>query len=269
MTKEIERLLDETAEKARMESELQTARVVQSTLFPSEDYRDETIEVKGFYEPASECGGDWWYYNQIGNRTYFWIGDATGHGVPAALVTSAARSASEIIEQFHDLPLSQIMTFMNRAIYGVAQGNVMMTFFLGCFDHSNGQFGYCNSSHDTPYLIPPKFGDALTKNDIIPLQENNGPRLGQDEHADFEETWIDLPPGSKIIFYTDGVTELVNAEGKQFGDRKFIRTLIKSFNKEDELYFAMENLYAELEQFRDKTPLNDDVTYFMFHYQAA
>ena len=73
MTKEIKRLLAETAEKARMESELQTASLVQSTLFPEGNYDGDQVEIKGFYQPASECGGDWWYYTQVGQKTYFWI----------------------------------------------------------------------------------------------------------------------------------------------------------------------------------------------------
>ncbi|MCB0386337.1 MAG: HAMP domain-containing protein, partial [Bdellovibrionales bacterium] len=110
MTQEIKRLLAETAEKARMETELATAKTVQATLFPETNFRSGSIEIKGYYEPASECGGDWWYYNKVGNKTFLWIGDATGHGVPAALVTSAARSASRILEEMPELPLSKVLS---------------------------------------------------------------------------------------------------------------------------------------------------------------
>ena len=71
MTVEIKRLLKETAEKARMESELLTAHTVQETLFPPSHFKNDILEIMGFYQPASECGGDWWFYNQKENKTFF------------------------------------------------------------------------------------------------------------------------------------------------------------------------------------------------------
>ncbi len=104
MAAEVSRLLDQTAEKARMESELQTAKTVQETLFPETRAKIGPLAIAGYYEPASECGGDWWHYCQIGNKIFLWIGDATGHGAPAALITSAAKSASTIIERLNISP---------------------------------------------------------------------------------------------------------------------------------------------------------------------
>ena len=87
MASEIQRLLEETAEKSRMENELKTAKLVQNTLFPEGDFKNDDLEIVGHYEPASECGGDWWYHSHNNGKSYLWIGDATGHGAPAALVT--------------------------------------------------------------------------------------------------------------------------------------------------------------------------------------
>lgn len=101
MAKEVSRLVAQTAENARMQNELQTAKTVQETLFPDANALLEKIAISGFYEPASECGGDWWHYCMINGRAVFFrIGDATGHGAPSALITSAAKSAAAIIEIF-------------------------------------------------------------------------------------------------------------------------------------------------------------------------
>src|SRR5690606_10878260 len=98
MTEEVSRLMEKTAENARMEAELKTAHTVQATLFPQNEAHLGPIAIYGKSEPASECGGDWWHCSHIGNKVYGWIGDATGHGVPAALLTSAARAVASVIE---------------------------------------------------------------------------------------------------------------------------------------------------------------------------
>ena len=90
MTKELSRLMLATANKARMEAELKTAQAVQETLFPDNEYNSEKVQICGHYQSASECGGDWWSYTEKNDQIYFWIADATGHGVSAALLTSAA-----------------------------------------------------------------------------------------------------------------------------------------------------------------------------------
>ena len=198
MAAEIKRLLSETAEKARMESELKTAQVVQSTLFPTGDLVHSDLEIRGFYQSASECGGDWWFYSEVGSKVYFWIGDATGHGVPAALVTSAAKSAAGILEKFPDLPLDRVMELFNSAIYGTSHGTVMMTFFLGCFDRDSMQFEYCNASHDPPFLMRPQEGKKLKKKDLTPLMEKIGKRLGETPDSQYEKVSIDLSPGDRI-----------------------------------------------------------------------
>ncbi|MCB0407751.1 MAG: SpoIIE family protein phosphatase [Bdellovibrionales bacterium] len=269
MAGEIKRLLDETAEKARMESELNTARLVQATLFPENQFENENISLRGFYEPASECGGDWWYFSQIGSKTYLWIGDATGHGVPAALVTSAAKSAASVLERFPDLKVSELMKLMNEAIYGTSKGQVLMTFFLGCFDSSNGTLTYSTASHDPPYLIPWKNGENVKKRDIVPLMEKVGARLGESPENQYEDVTIQIHPKDRIVFYTDGVPELKNSNDELWGERKFLKTLMNSYNKNHDLDISMQDLSEGIAEHRQDQPLEDDVTFFMIEYKKA
>jgi sigma-B regulation protein RsbU (phosphoserine phosphatase) len=70
MAAEVARLMSETAEKARMEGELSTVRTVQETLFPPAQSQFGPIRIAGHFEPASECGGDWWNYSRIGNKIF-------------------------------------------------------------------------------------------------------------------------------------------------------------------------------------------------------
>lgn len=266
MAQEIKRLLDETAEKARMEGELQTAQLVQSTLFPPNTFEDHDIAIEGYYKSASECGGDWWFYNNIGSKVILWIGDATGHGVPAALVTSAANSAANVMTQLANLTPDKMMSQMNQAIYNTAKGKVLMTFFIGVFDKDTQMLSYCCASHDPPFLLP-QTGTPLKRKNIVPLMDNAGPRLGESLESQYESSEVQLHPGDRIVFYTDGVTELHNEQSELLGERKFIKSLLDSFNENEDINTSMSHLFGELEKFKGGAVLEDDVTYFMFEYK--
>jgi sigma-B regulation protein RsbU (phosphoserine phosphatase) len=266
MAGEVARLMGETAEKARMESELKTARTVQETLFPPSEAKIGPIQISGFYEPASECGGDWWHYCEIGNKVFFWIGDATGHGAAAALITSAAKSAATIIEKLNVEP-GAALGLMNSSIYEVSHGNVMMTFFLGCFDRVTKKFTYCNASHEAPFLIKKKDG-ALKKKDLIPLNDVNSPRLGQAKDTVYEQCEIDFNEGDRILFYTDGIPDIQNPKSEPWGEREFIKGILLSNAGFPDANIAVQNLIRLFTDYRQEAALKDDVTFFMCEYTS-
>lgn len=261
MAAEVSRLLDQTAEKARMESELQTAKTVQETLFPDTQAHIGNLEIAGFYEPASECGGDWWHYCQMGDKIFLWIGDATGHGAPAALITSAAKSASTIIERLNISP-SKALELLNRSIYDVSKGRIMMTFFLASFDLTTGELVYCNASHEAPFLIK-KSDSALKKKDLVPLNEVNNPRLGQDRDSVYEETTVQVEPGDSIFFYTDGIPDIQNLQAEAWGEREFVKALIAANKDFPRAADAVDRFVSSFQGHRQGATLIDDVTFFI------
>ncbi len=264
MASEVARLLGETAEKARMESELKTAQTVQETLFPPTQADMHGFKISGYYEPASECGGDWWHYCQIDRKIFLWIGDATGHGAPAALITSAAKSAATIIERLNVEP-DHALALLNRAIYDVSKGRIMMTFFLGAFDLDTKEFVYANASHEAPFLIK-KSDQPLKKKDLIPLNDVNNPRLGQDRDTKYEQTKIKLDMGDRILFYTDGIPDIENPAKESWGEREFIKGIISSNKEFPAIQESVSTLVTQFSEYRQKAPLKDDITFFMAHY---
>jgi len=264
MASEVSRLMGETAEKARMESELKTAQTVQETLFPPTRAEMPGFNIAGYYEPASECGGDWWHYCQVENKIFLWIGDATGHGAPAALITSAAKSAATIIERL-DVEPDQALSLLNRAIYDVSKGRIMMTFFLASFDIHTREFVYANASHEAPYLI--KKGDQpLKKKDLIPLNDVISPRLGQDRDTQYEQTKIVLDAEDRILFYTDGIPDIENPQKQSWGEREFIKSIISSNKDYPSISQSVDIMVSQFSEYRQKAPLKDDITFFMAHY---
>lgn len=268
MSKEVGRLMSETAEKARMESELQTARTVQETLFPPNIQSYENLQIAGHYEPASECGGDWWYYSKTNNKVILCIGDATGHGAPAALITSAARSAASIVETL-GVDATQIMHFINKAIYDVSRGRVMMTFFLGIIDLEKSTLTYCNASHEPPFLVKGETKPNPKKKDLIPLVDVNNARLGQDPSTIYEQAEVTLSENDFILFYTDGIADIRNPSGVNLGEREFLKIFLSSLAHKEDPELFIQVMSSTLNEYRTQTDLIDDVTFFCIKYGKA
>jgi sigma-B regulation protein RsbU (phosphoserine phosphatase) len=261
MAEEVARLLQETAQKARMQSELETAKTVQETLFPETNAKIGPLSISGYYEPASECGGDWWHYCQVGKSIFLWIGDATGHGAPAALITSAAKSASTIIERLNVNP-AQALELLNRSIYDVSKGRIMMTFFLAAYDMETHQLTYANASHEAPFLMK-KSDDILKKKDLIPLNEVNNPRLGQARDTKYKQTSVQLDPEDMILFYTDGIPDIQNTALKSWGERDFIKAIVRSNRDYPSAKESVDRMLTMIQEHRRGGALIDDVTFFV------
>ena len=268
MAEEILRLMKETAEKARMETELATAKTVQETLFPPNLARLGAVDVCGHYQPASECGGDWWHYCENGDFVYLWIGDATGHGAPAALLTSAARAVASVIEMGEPRSPSECVAILNRAIWDASKGRMMMTFFLAAIDKRTGAMYYANASHEAPLLLRAS-DQAPSRDDYLPLNDVNNPRLGENPAFAFQEAQIQLQPGDRIVFYTDGVTDVKSPEAKAWGERRFLKTLSACLHGEPDAEKSVGAIVKELYDFRKNTPLDDDVTLFLVSYNGV
>lgn len=99
----------------------------------------------------------------------------------------------------------------------------------------------------------------MSKENFQVLNEVNGPRLGQSPNQTYEEKTITLLSCDKIYLYTDGITECVNSQGNQYGERRFLKTILENVNSP-----AKDNkngVWSSLENFREETPLKDDITF--------
>ncbi len=156
MADQIEILLVQTAEKARIDQELEVARAIQETLVPTSDPVDKgTLTFAGFYQPAAQTGGDWWTWSQlVGDKYLLVIGDVTGHGVPSAMITAAAKAACDVARHVHsdNVTVTQLLELMNHAIYESAQRRFVMTCFASIVDTKLRTITYANAGHNFPYL---------------------------------------------------------------------------------------------------------------------
>ncbi len=267
MAGEVSRLMVEAGDKARMAGELETVRIVQETLFPVEKMSFGKFQVAGHFEPASECGGDWWNYSQSGDKLFLWIGDATGHGAPAAMVTSAAKAAATIIEDMPYMTPGKALEILNKAIHETSKGRILMTFFIACIDMKTGELTYANASHEPPYLIHTKRpGEKVSKKDLTPLLDSRGPRLGEKRGAMYPEGRCQLAEGDLLLFYTDGIVDLQNAVGKAWGERGFVKSICESAAAGASAEMKLSKLKSNITTYREKSELIDDITLLVCQY---
>ncbi len=263
MSKRIVALLEQEKDKVRLEEEMKVAKLVQESFFPPTKLAYGGLEVSSFYRPASECGGDWWGVIPAGDKTVILIGDATGHGVGSALITATAASARTLIKELgaKDPELltspTRILDLLNKAIFDAAQGKILMTFFVAVVDPVAGRITYGNASHNPPFLYryQPR---GPEKKDLKPLLEAQARRLGESRDTEFTE-WSDpISQGDVLICFTDGIIEGINPGKEEYGNRKFIKTILKSVHESAET--TKDTVVNGALEFYGSEPLHDDVT---------
>ena len=228
MSRDILDYIEKMKEKARLDEEVKVAKLVQDEFFPPKDIETDFVSINSYAAPASECGGDWWGHHEFGDYIITIIADATGHGLPAALLTSAINSAFNSIKIRLDedsglISPAEITQYLNKVI-NLSNNKILLTAFVSVYNVKTREYSYTNASHLEVLKVPKK--EEITKADITPLLDAKGPRLGESNDSSYSYETIKLQPGELLIYMTDGITEAENSEGKQWGLRKLLKILM-------------------------------------------
>jgi serine phosphatase RsbU (regulator of sigma subunit) len=227
MADQIAILLQQTAEKARIEQELEVAKAIQETLVPSDaPVKKSTLTFAGFYQPAAQTGGDWWTWaDLVGSKTLVVIGDVTGHGVPSAMITAAAKASCDVARYVHndDVTVTTLLEIMNHAIFESAQRRFVMTCFASIIDTKARTITYANAGHNFPYLFRPGEGKGEFGSLMI-----RGNRLGDDRNSKYDAKTTELAIGDVLVWYTDGIVECENEAGEEYGEKRFRASVRKA-----------------------------------------
>jgi sigma-B regulation protein RsbU (phosphoserine phosphatase) len=265
------RLYHQQGEAIRMQNELVTAHAVQGMLFPPSNFACPGVTISGYYQPATECGGDWWSYSKIGDWIYTYIGDATGHGAPAALVTSAACSAVSVIEAQSDVTPDKAMAYLNKAVCRTTKGQINMTFFVGALNSVTGEFRYVRASHEPPMLLRREklLKKASLRQTLEPLMGDNGLSLGESIDEVYVSDSVQLQPGDTVVLYTDGLPEVVNSADQVLGERGFWEVVHEACGSEETPEGASARIIDRVQAFRGQKELQDDVTLCLVQFTGA
>jgi serine phosphatase RsbU (regulator of sigma subunit)/predicted ester cyclase len=246
----MERLVEqERFERERVEQELRVARRIQHASLPEMVPALVGWEISPLYRPAREVGGDFFDFLELEDgRLGLVVGDATGKGVPAALVMSTTCGMLRAVAQGSDHSPGQVLRRVNEALIARMPANMFVTCFYGVLEPSSGSFAYANAGHDLPYVR--RAGDAEE------LMARGMP-LGLMPGMGYEEKEVVLEAGDRALFYSDGLVEAHNPEGEMFGFPR-LRGLVAGHTEEGSLVdFLMEELYSFTGQ---RWEQEDDIT---------
>ena len=247
LTKYIENLKITTAANERFESELNIARSIQMHMVPDDFPEDNgRVDLHALLQPAKEVGGDLYDFLIKNDTLYFAIGDVSGKGVPASLVMAITRSALRFTSG-EGVPLDKVMSRVNNFVSEGNDTGMFVTTFIGKFDFNTRKLQYCNAGHN-PIIVNGEY-----------LQVKPNIAVGLFPDFVYEMAECILPENSRIVLYTDGVTEAENADKEQFGGERLLdwaKTIPEGMNAKE----ANADLMARLHAFTDGNEQNDDIT---------
>jgi PAS domain S-box-containing protein len=227
----------EAQERERIEQELRIARLIQQTLLPKTLPKLSGYDIAAYYQPAREVGGDFYDFLRLQDgRLGLVMGDATGKGMPAALVMAAARSMLRAVAQSSDSP-GEVLKRANDVLVADIPPNMFVTCFYAVLDPETGRLRFANAGHDLPYL--------RHDGGIRELRARGMP-LGLMPGMDYEQKELVLEAGNSVVFYSDGLVEAHDREGEMFGFPRLRRLIATNTvgSGEELVNFLLEELYS-------------------------
>jgi serine phosphatase RsbU (regulator of sigma subunit)/predicted ester cyclase len=254
-----QRLEQERIERERIEQELLVGRRIQQASLPKEVPTLEGWEISPHYQPAREVGGDFYdFHLLLEGRFGVVVGDATGKGVPAALVMATTCGMLQLAAAALDSSSpGAVLEQVNETLFARIPANMFVTCFYAILDPKSGSLSYANAGHDLPYVRRGGNCEELRA---------RGMPLGLMPGMSYEEKETVLDAGEAALFYSDGLVEAHDPQGEMFGFPR-LQALVAEHGEERSLgEFLLEELYSftgeEWEQ-------EDDITLLTLRRSAA
>jgi serine phosphatase RsbU (regulator of sigma subunit)/predicted ester cyclase len=232
-----QRLQRERIERERVEQELQVARRIQQASLPEEVPELKGWHIAPYYQPAREVGGDFYDFHLLSEEQLgVVVGDATGKGVPAALVMSTTCGMLQAVSKTLDTSSpGEVLTQVNETLLTRIPPNTFVTCFFAILDPKRGSLRYANAGHDLPYLHRNGEAEELRA---------RGMPLGLMPGMGYEENETILEAGEAVLFYSDGLVEAHDPKGEMFGFTR-LRGLVAKHDEQRSLGdLLMEELHS-------------------------
>ncbi len=250
----LEQVETATSAKKRMETQLYIGQKIQEGMLPKNFPNDSRCSLNARVVPAKEVGGDLYDFTINGNRLYFSVGDVSGKGVPAAFVMAITRVMCHLFADL-GLPVKDVATRINNSIAKNNDANMFVTLFFGCIDLETKKMEFCNAGHNPIIVIPPDGNPYY-------LKANPNMAVGVWGGFDYKGENLDLRPGTKLLLYTDGVTEAEKADKEQFGEERLLQLASKPEFRNLNSDEMVSTVHKAVTDFAGGNEQNDDITIF-------
>ena len=258
----MENLAQEIRERERNEQDLRVARTIQQASLPKEVPQLEGWQIAPYYQPSREVGGDFYDFHLLSEgRLGMVTGDATGKGMPAALVMSTTCGMLQAVSQTSDSSSSspgEVLKRVNEALTVRIPPNMFVTCFYAILEPNNGSLTYANAGHDLPYLWHSGECEELRA---------RGMPLGLMLGMSYEEKETVLQGGDSALLYTDVLVEAHDPQREMFGFPR-LQTLVSEHGEEERPLgeLLLEELYSFVGEGWEQ---EDDITLLTLERSAS
>jgi len=211
------RLREEERSLIKMQEEFRLAAQIQADLLPKEPPNLSGYDVAGATFSARSIGGDYFDFIPLdGKRIALCVGDVSGKGLTAALLM-ANLQASLRSQSYMSTSVKECIGKVNHHLFESTSPEKFATVFYGVLDAVNNKLTYCNAGHEMPILFE--------GNGTADRLKEGGTVVGIMDGFEFQESTIDVAPADTLVIFSDGVTEAMNSDREQFGEKRLIDTV--------------------------------------------
>ena len=237
-------------ERTLLENELELSAKVQKALLPHSLPDIRGLDIAAFSQPAHIVGGDYFDFLRFKDGSHaLVIADVMGKGMPASMLMASLQASLRIIAPESTRP-ADVVARLNTIFCHNIRLTKFVTLFLASYDEKARTLTYCNAGHNPPLLH--------RSNGTIETLRPTGAAIGLAEQTQFAQKTTQLHPGDRIMMYTDGVVESVNASKDEFGQDRIENVLKGSATGSSQQVIA--SLRGDLQRFTGVTTPADDTT---------
>ncbi|MGI9311709.1 MAG: SpoIIE family protein phosphatase [bacterium] len=243
-----------------LQKELDIASRVQVSFLPPPMPPTEAFDITGFMRPAKEIGGDFYDFFRLDDHRFgMVIADVSGKGVAAALFMAMSRTLIRATAVQTESP-GEVLAEVNNLLDQNNNEQLFVTVFYGVLDERTGRFTYANGGHN-----PPLLSDSQG---VRPLALTGGMLLAMFPSDGYDEDYVDLEPGARLILLTDGVTEACNPESEEFGDER-LAEVVTALSVEQGPADAIGAIIDAVDAFVNEEPQFDDITCVVMQFKET
>lgn len=242
------RMHDAELEKERMEAELTVAEAFQRRLLPDDFHAPTGITVQGYHLAARSMGGDLYDGFPSGDKAFtFLVGDVSGKGPGAAIWMSGFSSAVRLVAREGRDPLAELQ-LLDQHMHQLLPAESFLTLFIGRIE--DNELHYSSAGHNSMLLMLP---DGNHK-----WLESTGLPIGMMPDFPRERGHHPFPSGSRLILFTDGITEAENLEGEMYEEDRLLNIVERNIDQPDDIF--VNRIVRSVKRFSSGTEQSDDIT---------
>lgn len=259
----LKRSLEERARHRAVMREVERASSVQRLLMPERaELERPFLQLAAYAQAAGDCSGDWWTVHDLPDgRILLVLGDVTGHGLSAGIITGAAKASCDVARTMfgEKLSSSSLLRVMNCGIEGATRQELLMTCVAAIFDPHERSLSLANAGHVLPYLVR-REGD---RGKVTHLRTHGSP-LGVTRDATYTSVEVALEENDILLFHTDGLIEREGPTHEQFGRKRLTAVLEQSVSFS--AAGIRDAVLHSLARHAEETPADDDVTFVVARF---